>query len=1330
MAKLFATLVLILALGASLLLAEPAAFTPWELSRPIVQYDRYMLTNPDNLAKVKTAGNLAGWQKQNDWFGIAGWFEYDLIVPSDGWYELSVQPDAGNQEYVFDGVVSVNSGVGANVGNFWLTGGKHTLRIQRFIWTGLSPVRGFTLRASAPALSKRLRVTVSGERNILSTRDQLTLSVESGALAAPVAIAVTVTNTVTRQVVGTYPATLPAADGLTKTAVSVPCPAEGSFLATVTCDAAPISPQDVRPIPFTVIDATPLPRTGGELKTTLLSEIDCVTTPPDYVKGGDTRVVSKPFGKYRESGDVGFRQFQNATNPSWFAYKITVPEAQKPYLVRVDYPDDVKRTYCIAVRDRSPGAYPIAGGVDSGGEFALTDSMLTHDLLVWPNSTDLRLLFIVPITGYRAAAAKIRVYAVDEAFPLPKMPAGGRHFSNWYEEGTNFAATYGAPDGSLRGGIIAADRWARAIAYMGGDTLIPTVSVYQMCLYPSRFNQTFADSSSPDMVRAMLLKCEKYSLGLIGEFHPEVRELLWPYAGQADPKPNESVSSDGKSQGRPFSPLYPANREWFLGMLGEFADRYKDSPAFKGVSLRLMTWVNPGLNNFASLDWGYDDYTVGLFSKETGTQIPVDATDPRRFNKRYTWLMANAKEAWMSWRCLKIAELHTQIRDRVRQARPDLKVYLPIFAGFPNDLREAGLDVKLLSAIDGLVLENAYHGYGRRGNTEMENQEIRDDLISPARLNALATPNAPSNYLFGSGYFEAIESVAIPEDMGYPANTKRNWMSGVVNPSGRSGIERYSLALAEGDALLLGDGGNGYTVGQPILREFTREYRSLPEARFSARQDARDPVAVWELARQNDFLFYAVNRERYAITITLQLSGATAVKRLASGDNVPAPRGSLAITLQPFELRTFLAPAGTKIVRVTTAIPSNELALVTRQVTWLEKLAADAGANRLQPSLDAKQFATLKALASEARVALTAGQTWHARTMMDCHELLGIYQKTAHFPPASSFTYDLQGAKAPWAYNKMLTQSYPQVALKTPSGIAEFMQGKVTLARQAELGDKPLLTWPNGAVQWRAPFTLKAPQQFRLWVRLAVGPSFSPVTVTDSRGKVIALIPENGEVGLQVAASAEPILLTPETATLTLTASGPGAPYLEQACFEPLFTDLLPKLRFVGYFPNPGNSNWTTALAPELPGGMAATATYDGTNGVTAGPVAWKPFPPALINAQAHVAQCPPGPLAAGVIAYAHATVTAPSARQAKLCFMGADQVRIAVNGEWVFDSVQKKANIWWFNGLTEVPITLRQGANDVLIKMANRTGTDNNDWKLIYVQPYLSMDPDVVVTP
>ena len=73
---------------------------------------------------------------------------------------------------------------------------------------------------------------------------------------------------------------------------------------------------------------------------------------------------------------------------------------------------------------------------------------------------------------------------------------------------------------------------------------------------------------------------------------------------------------------------------------------------------------------------GYEDYTVGRFREDTGIAVPLHAKDPARFGKRYEWLMANAKQEWIDWRCGQYTKLFRTFRDRLVAARPDLELYL------------------------------------------------------------------------------------------------------------------------------------------------------------------------------------------------------------------------------------------------------------------------------------------------------------------------------------------------------------------------------------------------------------------------------------------------------------------------------------------------------------------------------------------------------------------------------------------------------------------------------------------------------------------------------
>jgi hypothetical protein len=593
--------------------------------------------------------------------------------------------------------------------------------------------------------------------------------------------------------------------------------------------------------------------------------------------------------------------------------------------------------------------------------------------------------------------------------PAPAVAAatGGRLFANWYEEGSNFLSMYGAPDLSPRGYQLGAERWARAVAGIGGNLLMPTVSVYSFNLYPSRHNRAFAVREDYDMMRRLSLTAEKYELKLLPELHPRADELAWPYATAPDPKPNLLVSKEGRTKpGLPplHNPIFPANQDWYVEMVGELADAYAASPALVGVSLRLMQWANPALNNFHSLDWGYDDHTVGRFAKERAIAVPMGSErEPGRFATRYRWIMANAKEAWIDWRCEKIAELYARIAQRLRRARPDLRLYSTVFDAYPSEhgtgwLREAGVDPARLARIPGVVLINSLHAYGRR-YPEPATQATRDNLIEPELIGALRPAGVPGSVLPYARYMEAIESVVTPAELDFPGGTRATWTSGVSNPAGRHALERHALALAETDAHFLGDGGNAYTLGQPVLAEFLREYRALPAINFTPRADARDPVAVWEATQGEERFFYAVNRERYPVTLEFRLAGRGQFVSLTTREVLAPNDGKLRIELRAYELRGWRGPNSLQLSKIATISPAAEIERVSGQVEWLVRFAGEIDGVRGIVQLSAAQRDAVREAGAAAAADLRAGRYWRARTRIEHHTLVEVYSKLGRFPP-------------------------------------------------------------------------------------------------------------------------------------------------------------------------------------------------------------------------------------------------------------------------------------------------------------------------------------------
>lgn len=1296
-----------------------AGYEPWEQKLKAAGFQNCELKDPKMADKVRKAGNLSGYAKGGERIADddrnLGWFEYRLRVPRTGWYELLV-PRGQDLEYFVDGTYVYNV-EGDKVGSFWLNaeGAQvHTIRLQKNHWTGFPPLEDFTLKAVAPEnLAGQLRVTVADKRTILRKGESLRLLVETASPRAPFTLGVTVLAGQTPVMERTV--TIPNNPGVTRTEVELPCAKEGAFTVTFSLNGKPVEKKDIRPVAFNVFDTTRQSTVGGELKRKLIKEIDCAATAPDFASG-ETRVTKGAAGAYRESGDTGFLKHQNATDPTWFAYKVEVPEKQKLYQIEVDYPDDALRTYLVAIREAAPDAYPVVGGVDSGGEFSLSNQMLTHSLLYWARGTDLRVLLLPALDKRRAAAARIRVYQVEGELPLLETPArGGRHFANWYEEGSNFVAMYGPPDRSMAGMLTAADRWARTIRHMGGDTLWMTMVVYQFGLYPSGYNIEYTGESNADLVRAVIMSCEKYGMDFIGEFHPEARELNWPSRADAARR-HRAINRNGAEEGRLYNPLWPKNQEWYLGMIGEFVDRYKDSSALKGISLRLMGWVNPGFNNFSSLDWGYDDYAIGLFEAETGRKIPAAADDAQRFRKRYDWLLANAKAEWIEWRCAKIAELYGRIAARVRQARPDLVVLSNNFLE-GEELREAGIDPLKLQAIPGVVLAGST-AYGRRSGNELDAQAMRDALLDPAALKRLAAPDGRSAFLNGAGYFEATGKVVPNEVLGLPVPPRRAWMSGVVNPAGRHSLERWALQLAETDSTFLADGGNAYTVGQPVLREFLREYRALPEAAFTPVESARDPVAVWQ-SRKSDqssvnsnqlpvetknknqitdnrslitdnFFFYAVNRERYPVKVRITLQNAGKVERLTTKEAVALKDGTFAFELQPYELRSFSADGAAAIAAVEVEVPETERKHAQGLAAFLAALAADAKAGKLGVTLRPDELALLESRAAEAKAELAKGHLWRVRTLAEHRSLRLLYERCQRKPPQLREN----GAPVP-----------PDGAFMPEDLLTRLVKGKAELTRLDDI-------WPGETLLVTADseieFELDAPLDAMSGIEFGhvAGGSFGALelSVAGSSAGVLAGGIDGGAPRPTLARLDGAVKLRQGKTRFTLKRLNGDRTAIRFAAVSPVFTDIVTgNWKAAGPFIvcNPrGDREWHKKVdaalrqkdwrPPEVSRDFAAQ--FDVEDGVKRG---W-------VNLEGVGDEVDLGRIfdrKAGSICYAVTHITSPADARVRLRYGMDYWMKIWVNGELVKDVEPHSGHP--FKGQFHVDVPLKAGVNELLVKLA-----------------------------
>ncbi|HEY3415769.1 MAG TPA: hypothetical protein VGM23_02690, partial [Armatimonadota bacterium] len=769
--------------------------------------------------------------------------------------------------------------------NFFLTGGQHRLRIRRLGFPGVLPSK-WELRASRENPAACITARFQGY-NIVRVGEKIHLAV-TGGTTTPTSYDLVSINTITPGETALATVAFPATGKAMTKILDIPCQAEGVFEVRARVAGKLLRPNDLHIGCYTVIDTKHTAALPKTMKKTLIHDIDCVkqTDMGKPIANGDgfwettepTRVVTTSAGTYREGGDNTDPKLPYPPGaPSWrkynsgFAYAVNVPTPQQLYLLEVDYPDDDRRTTNIFVVEPEK-AMPcqLYGGYECGDWFTLSNKMQTDQVLFWARGTKVSAAVLSKNPGMRAAAARIRVYQVDALPDGPPSRPDGRLLTHWMEEPTRWLQ-HGVPPAnidSMAQNFIAIDRYVRLCRYNGFNAVSPTEAIYQGTTYLTDELEGWFEQPY-DSVRIVALMCEKYGMRYIPEIHlsdqawfrSEVVEKLAPNSD--DLYLYSRLGTNAKSGGSWFSatwnPLHPAIEAKYLRIIGELTDKIGDSPAFAGVSCRLMSWVWQGWNGLPSLNWGYGDWDIAQFTKDTGIVVPGKAGDPERFQQRFAFLTSETMlPKWMAWRNGRMLAYYRAIRDRIRKSRPDAVFYLPyygdakqgmdltfgsFFGTEEGALREVGIDLDAMAKEPGIcVLPSGMYGRRDLGNV-IADAGVSDSIADPERKRlGFAYERA---FGFGNAYFEDQAQVHVGA-LGISELPDAKGNNGAAEGAGRHVLEKLAYALADGDSGMLRQGGMGYTFGRPAeYGEFLAEYEQLPKLPFTALDAARDPVAVW-----------------------------------------------------------------------------------------------------------------------------------------------------------------------------------------------------------------------------------------------------------------------------------------------------------------------------------------------------------------------------------------------------------------------------------------------------------------------------------------------------
>jgi hypothetical protein len=1308
---------------------------------------------PDQPAQIRAQGHTNTFEM--------GMVDYNFTVPQAGWYELYIRSGDWPTDLYMDGEFLLDSpftsGVwpakdgAAKTINVDLTAGQHTLRFDHSWPYGLPLLTGFFLDPSTTVAGM---VRVAPIKDYLDFRlgERFPVELKAGRLPQAYALTLTMTNVESGEVVHTLTQQVPAGTGTYTATLDIPTDLEGIFdIKTTDAQGNAVD----RITQYIVVDTKHRPTPGTQVEKELVATIDCTTQAPDYASSGGTHPVQSPLGSYLEAGPNGFTE--DLQKADWFAYTLHLPSKEELYEAEIQYPDDDQRCFLMMLGENDVNPWTLSLGVMCGGEFSLSNKMQTYTYYFYPRQNDPRLIFYNWFRGQRAAVGNIHVYRVTGNLPvLGSGQPGGRQFGLYQEEPLRFTTYWGAePVGNTWANINrSADRYCQWSNYIGANLWHPTIAVYQAVLWPTKVmpGQAPADTDGygvqgpatekepfrKDTIRLMLLNCEKYGMSFLGEVFLPINDVLARYLDQrmggtgtiednSPAKPWLCVDRTGQIAPNQYNALYPGVQDFVASFIQELATRYSDSPAFLGVDLRLLGWQFSGWQTVPSINWGYEDWTIAQFEKDTGVQVPVPNDDPQRFSKRYDWLMANAYKQWVDWRCQRIHAYHKRLADILTKARPDLKLHLDCYGptyddkygrdferayaqkGWLGMIRESGIDPDLYKHDQNIVL-NEDHTYPptRRDFEPLAMAQERARNYNPEPLEAFAKPEGDGTVSYVHFESDSFEGELMPSawvglHTTNPPGATGNMLlpAGVMYPAAQHYLARFATALAEANIIYITDGNHGYDQQQPqYLRDWLAQYEALPAIGMTRLAGSGDPVALWSGRQGDQTIFYVVNRAPYAVGVTVRFAAKPNLRRLLPAQAVPMDGDSWALTLEPYQLLALSSNVAPQAL--TTTVPAEVKSLLDQQIGFTDQIlrgeGAAAGVTLIPYSLADQQAAEQQL--TQARADYAAGRFCAARMDLLNVRLVKVYEAFAAYPP------DLLYRKAPAAPAQALS---PQdlLAQSTPPGAqaaAVIPAGQIAPA----LSGEEVLAWAGSSLDITVNAT--APNSYRLSLGYVSQPPYARPTVLIGGlvlpGQQGQAVQENqlwGQITLL-----PPVALGQGTHQVEIRPQDGKHVGLFYLKVDPIYRDLVASdWMVIGPFPgapSPTDPAYPTAqmsvvYPPETVRDF--TASYPGADGK---PVNW--IHPTTQDSYVNLHEI------TGVynwkISYAVTYIDSPEDRTAELKF-GMDYfLYVWLNGAPVFGP--EEAHGPPVKAQFTVPVHLKKGRNELLLKL-HAGSTGNGFW-------------------
>ncbi|HEY3377422.1 MAG TPA: hypothetical protein VGL77_07990 [Armatimonadota bacterium] len=771
----------------------------------------------------------------------------------------------------------------------------------------------------------------------------------------------------------------------------------------------------------------------------LIDSIDCarddthprLTYSGDYRKNPAVLFTMKPVtsaaGAYLESTttDTG----------ECLRYQVKIEHPFRWHIIEFSYPDDADRVMTFGYEDRlwngSGGVmWPRGdGGVHTGYGLPVSNTMQTLRLPILPGKETGSIYVLNCKNGDKVAMSAIRVYEVTGDLPwvTSASEAPGRYFGTFDERPLSYYSFAAFPgwDRFTQSQLCTTDygnykRWYRTyenyikyLHYSGRNAIFQSVYMYgdyssNAWPAPDKGND-FWNSQEMDTIAPLLQLCEANDIGasLLFEFSSAYRlhghgatDVTNTEVAAGLPT-NGIVNKYGRQVawwcGYQRNPLHPDTQRAMTYFLDDLLSRYARYTSVKSVGfLEGGAWgpAFPNEYNEPNGDWlvsGYDDFTVDLFSRETGVTIPVEATDKNRFSKRYDWLTKNAYETWVSWRCKKIKQVNDLLRDRVVKARPGL-TYSAVFGEFGHSplmelghqytgksylqlLRETGRDPRLYINQPGYVIYGELFAPDRVRSYTMHQQNIEDygagrTLFGSEEFAKLFANGANTGLFNGEYFYEQLSR--LPKDVDWMF--RDDGMGLYAMGSQDFARDRLTNALWHWNPSYMPFvwcDASTFMGNDENIRPFALAFRSLPQGDYTLLQgQGRDMnVAIKQLKGKS--LWAVLNPGWWPLSVELTTSKAHVMLRdRVTGRNYPV-ENALTLTLRPFDV-VVLESADTISITSAKATPSDGAVFTTLRARLAEvnaTLTAALPSSKISPVLTTQLTAAVRKIDS----ALTAG---------------------------------------------------------------------------------------------------------------------------------------------------------------------------------------------------------------------------------------------------------------------------------------------------------------------------------------------------------------------